>query len=151
MAKTLLERFNEKFIPEPNSGCWLWLGTLNKGGYGDICRNGRVEKHAQAHRVAYELYVGPIPAGLDLDHLCRVRCCVNPAHLEPVTRSENVKRGLMPAINRARAVAQTHCVHGHEFTAENTIHAKVRGRSTRECRECRLKRQRTAYHAARCA
>lgn len=71
------------------SDCWLWTGYVAAGGYGEFHLAGRTRK---AHRVAYELLVGPVPEGLDLDHLCRVRRCVNPEHLEPVTRQENLRR-----------------------------------------------------------
>lgn len=88
--------------------------------------------------MAWQTWRGPIPAGLTLDHLCRVRACVNPAHLEPVTLAENKRRGESPAARKAR---QTHCMRGHEFTPENTIRRKDRrGRGIltgRECRVCR--------------
>jgi hypothetical protein len=83
-------------IPEPNSGCVLWLGELNSAGYGRISQgNNHVGKRVRylAHRVSYELAKGQVPEGMELDHLCRVRCCINPEHLEPVTRSENNRRG----------------------------------------------------------
>ncbi len=76
----------DKIMPEPNSGCWFWLGALSRG-YGSL-------KNARAHRVAYEMTIGPIPEGLVIDHLCRVTSCVNPDHLEAVTQAENVRRGL---------------------------------------------------------
>jgi len=79
-----------KISPEPNSGCWLYLGALQRNGYARIRFNG---KTVIAHRVSYTIFKGEIPAGLELDHLCRVRCCVNPDHLEVVSRSINVSRG----------------------------------------------------------
>lgn len=85
-----MERFLANVLPEPNSGCWLWLGCLNRKGYAQI---GLGPKVLRAHRFAFELFRGPLSASLDIDHLCRVRCCVNPHHLEPVTHRENCKRG----------------------------------------------------------
>jgi hypothetical protein len=75
------------------SGCWIFTGALSTSGYGRVGRGARAEGLAQTHRVTYEHLVGPIPEGLDIDHLCRVRACCNPAHLEPVTRRENCLRG----------------------------------------------------------
>ena len=81
---------------EPNCGCWLWMGELNNKGYGRIVRGNNhtgTRERLFAHRVSYELVNGEVPYGMDLDHKCRVRSCVNPAHLEPVSRSENNRRG----------------------------------------------------------
>ena len=89
---------------------------------------------ALAHRVAYELQVGPIPVGLQLDHLCRVRSCVNPAHLEPVTSAENTRRGL-------RAM-KTHCPQGHPYAGENLL---IRPTGQRRCRTCHLAGKRAGY------
>lgn len=75
-------------------GCWLWQGALNTKGYAVLSVGGRGGRRHYAHRLSYEIHVGPIPAGLQIDHLCRVRRCVNPAHLEPVTNRENVLRGI---------------------------------------------------------
>jgi hypothetical protein len=77
--------------PVPFSGCWVWLRSLDGGGYART----RIDKKTKpVHRVTYELKYGPVPAGLDLDHLCRVRCCINPDHVEPVTRKVNALRGM---------------------------------------------------------
>jgi len=89
--RTPIQRFEDKYHPEPNSGCWIWLGALFPKGYGMIRWNKKV---TPAHIVSYKLFRGPIPFGLQIDHLCRVRCCVNPYHLETVTGKENVRRGL---------------------------------------------------------
>jgi len=128
MASSLLERFEEKYIPEPNSGCWLWTAAqLN--GYGAIKVDGRFRG---AHRVGYELHKGPVPAGLVLDHLCRVPFCVNPDHLEPVTIGENISRG----DNHYRG--KTHCKRGHEFTTGNTLILSTGSRACRTCAKERL-------------
>lgn len=87
MKKDWVIRFESKF--ERGPGCWLWKASKLDGGYGSFHA---IDRTRGAHRVAYELYVGPIPPGFQLDHLCRKPACVNPAHLEPVTISENVRR-----------------------------------------------------------
>jgi hypothetical protein len=124
-------RFMDKVSPEPNSGCWLWTGGVRCGGYGQLWSGG---KQVVAHRFAYEQFVGPIPSGLTLDHLCRVRCCVNPRHLEPVTQKENVLRGFGPTAENKRT---THCQQGHEYTPENTL---IIAGVSRRCRTCNRKR-----------
>lgn len=86
----LAERVWRHIEPEPNSGCWLWIGHITKDGYGAVGEGGR--SHL-VHRVLYRLLVGPIPPGRELDHLCRVRRCGNPRHVEPVTGVVNVRRG----------------------------------------------------------
>lgn len=106
--------------------CWEW-DNPDGNGYGSLVIEG---KRVMAHRLAYELHVGPIPDGLSLDHLCRNRRCVNPAHLEPVTHRENVARGEAPT---ARVVRSNVCMKGHELTAENTIIRKGGGRRCRRC------------------
>ena len=123
----LATRIEEKCVPEPNSGCWLWMAGLNHNGYGQIMREG---KKVAAHRASYELYRGPIPPGLQLDHLCRTRSCVNPWHLEPVTQRENNHRS--PFLN------PTHCAQGHEYAGDNLyVYArKSDGAICRMCRAC---------------
>lgn len=113
----------------PSSGCWEWGGALDQHGYGTFRSRGVGYK---AHRAVYALLVEPPDPTLDLDHLCRNRKCVNPAHLEPVSRRENVLRGNTIAAMHA---AKTHCIHGHEFTPENTYRIGV----WRKCKKCRAR------------
>jgi len=121
-------------MPEPNSGCWLWLAARDKNGYGVINISGKMRS---AYRAAYEDSVGPVPVGLELDHLCRVRCCVNPAHLEAVTHQVNQLRGNSVSGVNAR---KTHCVHGHLYTPESTY----RRRFGKGCRICHNARRRVS-------
>ncbi len=107
--------------------CWLWSKSLDRYGYGEIKISGR--RHL-AHRFTYELLVGPIPRGMVLDHLCRIRRCVNPDHLEPVTNRENLLRGEGFA---AKNTAKSHCPQGHPYDETNTI---IRPCGSRRCRAC---------------
>lgn len=136
LARRLLDKVDRSGPPFRELGpCWLWPGYLAKGGYAKGALGGR---RGMIHRLAYELLVGPIPQGLTLDHLCRVRRCVNPAHLEPVTMAENLHRGnTLPAINAAK----THCPSGHPYDVENTYVNPSTGRRT--CRACQVIHQRT--------
>lgn len=123
--QTTIDRFWAKVVWNGDEDeCWTWEASKNCGGYGHFTAGGR---HFSAHRFAYELLVGPIPEGLDLDHLCRVRNCVNPAHLEPVTRRENLLRG---KTIQARNAAKTHCPQGHPYWGDN-LYIDARG-----CRSC---------------
>ena len=126
-AKPIEERLFPKV--DATGICWLWTGAKNRGGYGVISK-GRRQGAAIVHRAVWELLVGPIPAGTELDHVCRIRACCNPDHLEPVTRAVNVARGS----RRAGVQRQTRCRNGHRFTPENTLPNGPRGRACRECK-----------------
>lgn len=115
--------------PEPNTGCWLWAKTVSTTGYGQF----QIERarFRWAHRLSYEAFAGEIPDGLQIDHLCRVRCCVNPSHLEPVTAKENMRRRTVVL------TLKTHCKRGHPFDAKNTMRlTRGNGKHERRCRTC---------------
>jgi len=141
------KRLEKYYTPEPNSGCWLWTGA-NDGnrGYGRFQNS---DGSNQAHRICYEHYKGvKIPADMEIDHLCMNPACVNPDHLEVVTREENMRRApklglkLGGAANGEKQKAKTHCPYGHEYTPENTVIGGGRKGIGRSCRACRNQRER---------
>lgn len=118
--------------------CWPWPVVSKKLGYGTAYWNGRL---GYAHRFAYEVLVGPIPEGATLDHLCRNKACVNPSHLEPVSRGENVLRGVgFAAVNKAKAC----CPEGHPLAGRNLIRHGPGGR-WRRCRTCARRKERERH------
>ncbi|MFE9845830.1 HNH endonuclease [Streptomyces goshikiensis] len=146
----LLPRFRVSYTVQP-SGCWTWTGRINRDGYGRFSIKSRWH---MAHRVAHELLIGAIPDGFEVDHLCHNgdtecaggttcahRLCVNPLHLEAVSHRTNMHRTAYIAAK----VQQTHCKHGHEYTAANT-HRDIRG--NRRCRAC-VREQKAASRKAR--
>jgi hypothetical protein len=134
---TLRERFLAKIAVNPMTGCWLWTARIDASGYGRLNRGPGVSP--MAHRFAYEEFVGPIPGGMQLDHLCRTRRCVNPEHLEPVTNRQNALRGeSFAAVNASK----TKCTAGHELAGENVRVRERRGSTERECLICARTRKR---------
>lgn len=135
-------RFWTKVDKQGADGCWFWTGASVRG-YGRFQHQG---SPLLAHRVAFTLLRGPIPENLPLDHLCRVRHCVNPAHLEPVTVQENTLRGIGPSAQCARV---THCPQGHVYDEANTWLEKGRKRHCRACNRQRQQARRDARAAAK--
>lgn len=139
----LAARFWAKVDKNGPNGCWLWMSGCSGGGYGQV--NDGKKGGRRAHRVAYELVVGPIPDGLYLDHLCENPRCVNPDHLEPVTPRVNTLRARtsIAAINDSK----THCPQGHPYDKDNTRHKPANG--GRVCMTCARERQRKIRAAKR--
>lgn len=135
------DRFFSRVTRDPDNpaACWISTGADNGAGYSVFQVDGR---QVYMHRWSYQHFIGPIPAGLQLDHLCRTTRCVNPAHLEPVTCGENIRRAAV------RYKSITHCKRGHEFTPENT---RVGSSGSRNCLECQRLRGRALYRSQRAA
>lgn len=132
----LPERILDKIAFEPITGCWLWTAIKGHTGYAQVGIGKRTG--ARAHKVIYEMLIGPVPKGLELDHLCRTRACVNPYHLEPVTHQQNMRRGFFGS-------KQT-CPQGHAYNEQNTrILIDKTNLPRRDCRVCKNQRERERY------
>lgn len=137
----LADRLAAGWKLDTESGCWVWQKAQTAAGYGQIGEGGKV---LYTHRVAYELHVGPIPDGLQIDHLCRNTSCCNPGHLEVVTAAENTRRNEAPASVTNRTGV---CQYGHLIAGDNVY--SPASRDERSCRECKRRRQRESWARTR--
>lgn len=143
----LTDRFKAKIRVDKN-GCWIWIGRLNHDGYG--CFDGLEHISTFAHRLSFIAKYGSIPPKKELDHVCRMRRCVNPEHLEAVTHHENVKRGLLGSATKRRQISKMKCPKGHSYTGDNlyveprcySANGVKRKSPSRHCKTCRRERQR---------
>jgi hypothetical protein len=141
--RDVMERFIEKVVPQAN-GCWLWTGSVTAQGYGSFWFGRDGFRQVRANKAAYLLFRGPLPVGMQTDHLCKTPRCVNPDHLEAVTHAENMRRERRPLAPTSAPLGtrnlgrhndrKTHCWRGHPFSPENTTRPS---RGGRECRSCR--------------
>ena len=142
---SMVSRFWAKV--DKTEDCWNWTASTHRDGYGRLAKPGHNAGMVFTHRYAYELLVGPIPEGLELDHLCRNRACVNPDHMEPVTHAVNVLRGISPQAENARKTA---CHQGHPFSGTNLYVYPGGGRHCRACRKARDRARRAAQAVTAC-
>lgn len=128
-GSTLKERLMFFMVVDHVTGCWNWTANKNQKGYGRVAIDGRLHS---AHRVSFEIFNGPLIDGLEVDHVCENRGCINPAHLQQITHASNVRKG-----NRWNIERPTHCPRGHPFTAPNLGHDH---RGWRYCKACASRR-----------
>lgn len=136
--RNLEDRFWEKVDRRGDDECWPWMAYTSQNGYGRI---GDCNSMLYAHRVSYELLVGPIPEGLVIDHLCKTKQCVNPAHMEPVSRAENTRRNDAPMHILRRA---NRCARGHDLLVTGYVRPDGKGRVCRTCQKMREAAKRAA-------
>lgn len=137
----LPEKWKSRYTVDEKTGCWNWIGATAGGAYPHARYKGRT---INVHRFSYSVFVGPIPKGHVIHHECRNKSCLNPKHLRSCTQAENIMADFFearPYLNKNK------CVRGHEFNAENTGQAIVRGRPARVCLACRRLRDRAKYHS----
>ena len=140
MLDNLPQRFLEKIIIDQETGCCIWTGShVGKVGYGYFWSK---SGSCRAHKFCYESIIGPVPKGMELDHLCRNTLCVLPYHLEPVSHLENVRRGVSSETSGKYQKEKTHCVNGHEFNNKNTYYPNPKHRQCRICKSVREKERR---------
>jgi len=138
------ERFFSKVVK--TNSCWLWTAYINSDGYGEFYVGSHLDGTARmmkAYRWIYEYIKGKVPDGLEIDHLCRNRACVNPSHLEAVTHKINMERGHLTCL---RNKLKTHCPQGHEYNSRNTFTDKGGMRHCRVCDSLRHKATRRHEH-----
>lgn len=144
-GKTEIDRFLLKV--NKTSTCWMWLAGKNNHGYG-IFRPSGARSMVGAHRYSYKLFVGELVSGMHIDHLCRNTSCVNPAHLEQVTPSENTRRGISAEKTKERHSLVRNCPKGHEYTEDNIFYTTSSdGYKCRKCRTCTNERNLKRYYA----
>lgn len=135
LTNSQAERFFGHVMPITESGCWIWMGSTSPKGYGKF---NIPDRTTMVHRLSYEHFKGSIPQGVSIDHVCRVRCCVNPDHLHLCSNQENVLSGYGVTAVNAR---KTHCPKGHAYTKENTRYYE--GRNCRECHRIKRRAERS--------
>lgn len=144
-AEQYLKRMMERVAVVPESGCWIWTGSTGGAGYGTARWQ---RKLWRAHRLMFLLHGNELRQGLELDHVCRVKLCVNPRHLEQVTHTENMRRSPVIQAHLERRRTKPFCKHGHERTPDNILRDR---HGMGRCRECNILRLRVRNQTRRAA